>query len=75
MKAIKTKYLGPTDFRGGRMKASDGDGNSITEGYLHEYNPEQNHEIMADALCRKMGWKGTLKGGWFENEMYWVFQD
>ena len=75
MKAIKTKCLSPTDFKGTRVKASDGDGNNVTLSWDYAHDRPGNHQIAAEELCLKMEWKGTLKGGWFENEMYWVFQD
>ena len=30
MKAIETRYIGPTDYKGARIKADDGDGNTTT---------------------------------------------
>ena len=57
MKAISTKYLGPTNYKGSRIKASDEDGNSITIGSPHEANMGPDaHSVAALALCRKMGW-------------------
>ena len=61
MKAIHTRYFGPTDFKGSRIKASDGDHNSITISYASESsNP---HRDAAVALCNKLGWHGTLCEG------------
>ena len=73
MKAIRTRYLSPTNFKGGRIKASDGDGNFITLSYDHSLDTAENHEKTAHTLCSKMDWTGELKGGWFRSEMYWVF--
>lgn len=63
MKAITTKYLGPTDCKGSRVKADDGDGNSITLPWRNRWDSEDNHAEAARSLCRKMGWKGKLQGG------------
>lgn len=61
MKAIQTKYLGPTTHRGARIKASDLDGNSITVSYDHgSRNP---HRDAAIALCNKMDWRGPMAQG------------
>ena len=61
MKAIMTKYLGPTDRRGARIKASDLDRNSVTVSYDHaSHDP---HRDAAVALIRKMGWHGTWAEG------------
>lgn len=56
MKAISTRYLGPTNYVGARIKADDGDSNSVTIGYPHEYDSEKAHAQAALALVRKMGW-------------------
>ena len=63
MKAIKTRYWGPTDTLGARIKADDGDGNRITLPYNHALNVAQTHAEAAVALCQKMGWHGTLIQG------------
>ena len=70
MRTIRTKYFGAK----GRIKADDGDGNS-TYVYQDGLNRADNHLKAAIALCKKMGWDGTLHGGHFKNEMFWVFED
>ena len=53
MKAIQTRYLGPTNTQGSRIKAwADGWG-SATIGYPHEYNTERAHYAAAMALIDK----------------------
>ena len=73
MKAIKTKYKGPTDTRGSRIIASDEDGNRITISYPYELSGEAVHRKAADALCVKMGWTGPLVGGSLKNGYVFVF--
>ena len=47
-----TRYLGPTNHRGSRIKASDGDGNTVTVPYDHAArNP---HAVAAVALYRTL---------------------
>ena len=75
MKAIVTKYLGPTDRRGSRIKADDGDGNTATISYPHELSGEAVHFEAVKALCRKMDWKGTLEPGAIKNGYAWVWCD
>ncbi len=58
MQAIETKYLGPTNFRGARIKASAQAG-SITIPWDHALNVEGNHDAACKALVRKWGWYGT----------------
>lgn len=67
MKAISTKYIGPTNFRGARVKASANDGDlkppSITISWDHALNSEENHLAAAQALAWKMEWAGRWVGG------------
>jgi hypothetical protein len=73
MKAIETKYLPCTDYRGSRIKAYDEDNNSVTIGYPHEYNTEEAHHQAALALCQKMDWPTKLIGGGTKTGYAWVF--
>jgi len=75
MKAIKTKYKGPTDTRGSRIIASDEDGNRVTISYPYELSGEAVHRKAAEALCAKMGWKGHLVGGSLKNGYVFVFAE
>lgn len=63
MKAITVRYIGPTNTRGARMKADDGDGNSVTIPYDYELSREERYRSAARALCEKMNWHGRLCGG------------
>lgn len=60
--AIETRYLGPTNNRGGRIKASAW-GGSVTVGYDYALDGQGNHRAAADALIAKMGWNGTYAQG------------
>ena len=63
MKSIQTKYLGPTTFRGSRIKAYAEGGAAITVSYDYENN-EIAHDRAARALAEKMDWSGTyVRGG------------
>ena len=75
MKTIVTKYLCPSNFRGSRIKATDGDRNQVIIGYDDSINSEPNHAAACLALCRKMGWKGRLQGGRTKSGMVWTFID
>jgi len=58
--AIETKFLGATDFRGSRIKAqamdswSNGKRESVTVGYDHALNSEDNHVAAAMHLLPKV---------------------
>jgi len=75
MKAILTKYIGPTLHRGSRIKAYDEDGNSITIPFDYGLNQGQRHKKAAIALCKKMGWAGEMVGGGIKNGYAFCFVD
>lgn len=66
MQAIQTKYLGATNNRGSRIKATAGAG-SVTIPYPHELSDHAVHRVAAQALADKFGWKGELLGGTLPN--------
>ena len=73
MKAIRTRYHGPTNTRGSRISADDGDGNRVTIPYPHELSGEKVHRRAAQTLCDKMGWRGAITGGAYKHDYYWTF--
>lgn len=75
MKAIETKYFGPSNVRGSRIIASDLDNNKVIKGYDHTLNIDGNHKAAAYALRDKMGWKGDLIGGATKAGFAWVFTE
>jgi hypothetical protein len=75
MKAIITKYHGPTNFKGSRITATDEDGNRVTISYPHELSGEAVHWAAAQALCDKMNWTGKLSGGSLKNGYVFTFVD
>ncbi len=62
MQAIQTKYIGPSNVRGARVKAKC-DASSITLGWDHRLNSMANHRAAAFALANKLGWEGVWTGG------------
>lgn len=60
--AIETRYLGPTNTKGGRIKATAWAG-SITVPYDHALDAQDNHKAAALTLIDKMGWQGTFAQG------------
>jgi hypothetical protein len=79
MQAIVTKYMGPTDQRGTRIKATAAAG-SVVMGYKYNLNIEENHAKAAKMLADKFKWLNpnakqsyTLHGGQIPNGDYvWV---
>ena len=76
MQAIQTKYLGPTETKGSRIKAWC-DAGSITIGYPYEYSGMDCHLQAAKALQIKLGWigkaYGQLLGGALPNQGGYCF--
>ena len=75
MKAITTKYKGPTNTRGSRIYAADGDGNHMSIPYPYELSGEAVHLEAARALCRKMSWSDDLLGGATKDGYAFVFRN
>lgn len=73
MKAILTKYHGPTYTRGARISASDEDGNKVYISYPYELSGEAVHRKAAEALKAKMNWQGDLVSGSLKNGYVFVF--
>jgi len=73
MQAIITKYFGPTNSRGSRIKAQCAAG-SITIDYPHELSGRACHAVAAKALLNKLNWTdptyGALMGGQLPNGDY-----
>lgn len=66
LQAIETRYLGPGNVRGGRVKAVAAAA-TLTLGWDDALNPEENHRAAAVALCAKIGWEGKLAHGVLES--------
>ena len=78
--AITTRYLGPTNSRGSRIKAlarkatsrHSGWGYhpemSLTDGYDHAGNHDDNHCRVAKLLAIKLGWSGLWIAGGLPTE-------
>ena len=71
--AIQTKHLGPTKFKGDRIKATSCGGETITLSWNDNLNQAQNHKAAANALKRKLNWKGRMIMGSFNYVNFHVF--
>jgi hypothetical protein len=60
--AIETKYLGPTNTKDGRIKATAWAG-SVTLPYDHALDAQGNHKKAAFALLLKLRWNGKYAQG------------
>ena len=61
MQAIITKFIPCTNHRESRVKAICEAG-SLTLGWDHALNVEENHQRVAEALQTKLGWAGGHYG-------------
>jgi hypothetical protein len=61
VQAITTKYLGPTDHKGSRIKATCQAG-SITLEWDSTLDSTANHDKAAVALADKLGWREGYHG-------------
>jgi hypothetical protein len=73
MKAIRVHYVGPSECRGSRIIADDGDGHRIVMPYDHALNLDELYKAAAYALRDKMQWEGEMVGGGYKNAEYFVF--
>lgn len=63
MKAITTRYRGPTDSSGSCFLAKTEGQRALRVPYNHALGIEENHEAAAVALCQKLNWSGSLVTG------------
>lgn len=59
---IVTKYIGPRDVKGSRVKATAQAG-SVTLTYDPSMNSEENHAAACQALADKFKWSDSFVGG------------
>jgi hypothetical protein len=64
VQAIVTKFIGPSNTKGSRIKATAATG-SLTIHIDHALSIEDNHARAAEALANKWSWRGQ----WFMGGM------
>ena len=67
--AIQVKYLGPTNYRGSRYKATAAAG-SVTVPVNYARGVESNVIAAARALCDKFGWSKDMVHGQLADGTY-----
>ena len=65
LQSIVTRYLGPTNYRGSRVKATASAGSAVVS-WDCSLSADANHKAAAEALARKFGWRGR----WIEGGMH-----
>jgi hypothetical protein len=73
---ITTIYMPATNTKGSRIKAILGSDKkvSITIAYDYSFSREYLHTESAIKLADKLGWDGTLVGGWHGEDMVFLFK-
>ena len=61
--SVSTKYLGATNYRGSRVKASSSSGLSLTMSWDDALDSDANHSKAAQALAAKLNWYGRWHAG------------
>lgn len=73
MKAIITKYHGPTATKPAYIKAKDMDGNSFKRNCPPVFKSDKDpHRLAAQGLMDKIGWNYNLIGGQIKTGYAWV---
>lgn len=74
MQAIRTRFVGPTNYRPARMIA-DCNAGRIVIAYEDMLGIDANHRAAAGALRDKLCWHhlGVMSGGSFKQDGFWVF--
>ena len=74
--AIQTRYIGPSNTRGSRVKAT-AEAGSVTLSWDNALNATDNHRIAAETLANKYGWPKNMIGGALPNssDYVWVVAD
>ncbi len=70
--AIVTKYIGPSNTKGSRIKATAAAG-SVTLHLDNSLNIEDNHALAALALANKYAWRGTWHMGGMPGDSGYCF--
>jgi len=72
MLAITSKYHGPTNTRGSRVRAT-ANGHMVTVPWAAEWDAEQNHREACKRLCDKLGWNADRFFGGVLDDGRWAW--
>ena len=73
MQTISTKYIAPTNNKGGRIKATNCSNNSITVDWNHSLEAIENHLTAIRVFKIKLNWDGEMVAGSTKEGMCAVF--
>ena len=75
MKAIKVSFVQATNKRPVRLRATDGEGHSLTQSYDYYVNIDEQAFELAKKLIKKLEWKpyqlsiGSYKNDWYVTQI------
>lgn len=72
MQAIRTRFYGPTNHRGARIRATSAGGTSVTIDHDDALSSEDNHRAAVEKLATKLGWRNDYVPGFFGGDTYWA---
>ena len=73
MQVITTKFFGPTNYRGARIKATASEApGSVTISYSYE-SIDKDHREAAALLAKKLKWTGEMVEGHTKDGRVYVF--
>jgi hypothetical protein len=75
MQTITTKFLGATNTKGERVKATSSSGISVTIPWSYSGRTIECHFEAVKALCDKLNWEATFISGEHKCGYVWVFAD
>lgn len=70
--AIHTKYIGPTNHKGARVKAY-GQAGAVTVGWDHALDTQGNHNRAVVAFLESFKWGGTWVNGGSADDVGFVY--
>lgn len=74
MQSISTKYVGASNTRGARIKATSASGISVMVPFDYGMATEvEAHGLAAQALAKKLGWSGVMVAGSTKDGHVFVF--
>ena len=73
MRAIVTKYIGPSNVKGPRVKAIEIYGKYVMSSWRDEWDTDRNHREACRDLCQRLGWKGHMVTGYIKGACVHTF--
>lgn len=73
MQSIITRFMGPTNTRGARIRAKASGGQRVISNYSHELLVAEEHDRAVKLLALRLKWGGRLVRGDIDRGYVYVF--